>query len=361
MPRGRLSATLFLISGLTAGVACTGAMSHAPKKALPHAGADDDDGTGMLARWSRGQAGGGGCPAGQNCGQQGGYGEDYYGEDSNGGYYSGGYYGGSYGASLYGYGYNPYRNPYPPYQAPPSPVSAGYTITTVHNPGVIEGTITWKNAPKAPASIAAFKNDAKKCGALDNPTLEISSSTKGVANTVVYLADVKLGKQTALLGGTLEEKGCAWSPHVQIAAPIGITLQVVNRASQATSVTIRRTGAQKEVVRDLALPASGQRDVLLDQAGTYQVVADKDHPASTAWIMVPGTPYYVVSDADGYFRLDDVPAGEYTLVAWHEPVATGVDGTGALVMSPPVEVKMHVKVTASGTVTQNLDLGTTIK
>jgi hypothetical protein len=353
MPRA-LAGSLFLISGLAAGVACTAVTSSSRKDGLPHAGDAKDDGTGVLARWSRGQTGlGGGCGAGQNCGQQP-Y-DDYYGGGDGYDQSGGGYYGGAYGGSYGGYGYNQYHYQYQ-YVAPPPPVIPGYTVTAVHNPGVIEGVISWKNAPKAVAQITPKDKDKNRCGVLANPSLSVSTSTKGVANTVVYLSDIKLGKMSSLLGGTVEEKGCTFSPHVQVAAPIGVTLQIMNRDSHATTITVK--GTAKDLVQNLAFPAMRQRDVPLDAAGEYQVSA-ADHPASTAWVVVPGTPYYVVSDADGYFRLDDVPAGEYTLVAWHEPVITGVDANGAAVYGQPVEVKMHVKVSPSGTITQNIDLGTT--
>lgn len=38
-----------------------------------------------------------------------------------------------------------------------------------------------------------------------------------------------------------------------------------------------------------------------------------------AFILVLETPYFVATDPEGNFRLEDVPAGTYTLKAWLNP------------------------------------------
>ena len=42
------------------------------------------------------------------------------------------------------------------------------------------------------------------------------------------------------------------------------------------------------------------------------------HPWMGAWIVVMDHPYYVVTGPDGSFKLENVPAGTYTLAVWHE-------------------------------------------
>ncbi len=37
-----------------------------------------------------------------------------------------------------------------------------------------------------------------------------------------------------------------------------------------------------------------------------------------AWIIVAEHPYYTLTDADGQFRLENVPEGSYRIRAWHE-------------------------------------------
>lgn len=42
------------------------------------------------------------------------------------------------------------------------------------------------------------------------------------------------------------------------------------------------------------------------------------HPNMTATIVVTPNRYYARADADGHFRIDNVPPGRYTVVAWHK-------------------------------------------
>ena len=42
------------------------------------------------------------------------------------------------------------------------------------------------------------------------------------------------------------------------------------------------------------------------------------HPQMSAVVVVVDTPHFARTDKDGAFSLDGVPAGRYTLKAWHE-------------------------------------------
>jgi hypothetical protein len=46
------------------------------------------------------------------------------------------------------------------------------------------------------------------------------------------------------------------------------------------------------------------------------------HSWMRGWVVVAEHAFYAVSDADGGFRLDGVPAGRYTLRLWHEVLGT---------------------------------------
>jgi hypothetical protein len=38
----------------------------------------------------------------------------------------------------------------------------------------------------------------------------------------------------------------------------------------------------------------------------------------SAFIVVFNHPYYGLTDGDGRYRIDNIPAGTYTVAAWHE-------------------------------------------
>lgn len=64
-------------------------------------------------------------------------------------------------------------------------------------------------------------------------------------------------------------------------------------------------------------PAGRSRSVRFDQPGIVRVFCDI-HSHMTAHILVFAHRFFAVTDDEGRFRIGDVPAGVYTLVAWHE-------------------------------------------
>jgi plastocyanin len=69
---------------------------------------------------------------------------------------------------------------------------------------------------------------------------------------------------------------------------------------------------------DLGRYAVGRsKSVRFDRAGIVRVFCDI-HSHMSAYILVFSHPYFAVADADGRYRIDDVPPGTYSLIAWHQ-------------------------------------------
>ena len=69
---------------------------------------------------------------------------------------------------------------------------------------------------------------------------------------------------------------------------------------------------------DLGRYATGRaKSVRFDRPGVVRVFCDI-HSHMSAFILVFNHPFFRVTDVDGRFRIDDVPAGTYTVVGWHE-------------------------------------------
>jgi hypothetical protein len=326
-----LSGAFAILVGVAGALAC-GAASRSTSSRLPKAGAPGDDGTGLLARWSRG--GGGDGYGGAEVGGAGTGGDAY-------GYYVAGnaYYGGDeYGGGAYGgASYAPGTEFAPAYVPAPSPME-GYSPLPTREVGAIEGVVRWRSPPRAAATIGPF--EGSRCPARPNPTLERSASG-GVGRTLVYLADIRTGKGGAPLGGTIEHRSCSFAPHIQIAAPIGVVVSISNLDPTGREIRLRNLDAKDEEQR-ASVATMRVKDLPLLKAGIYEVTAEES--GAVGWVVVPRHPYYAITDRTGRFRLDDVPPGEYTLVAWHEPVATGVDAKGRLIRGNPVEVRTRVRV-----------------
>lgn len=69
---------------------------------------------------------------------------------------------------------------------------------------------------------------------------------------------------------------------------------------------------------DLGRYAAGKsKAVRFDRPGVVRVFCDI-HSHMSAFIVVFNHPYFKVTEADGRFRIDNVPPGSYTLVGWYE-------------------------------------------
>jgi plastocyanin len=64
-------------------------------------------------------------------------------------------------------------------------------------------------------------------------------------------------------------------------------------------------------------PKGESRRVTFDQAGIVPVFCHL-HSDMSAIIMVLENPFFAVPDTDGHYRIENIPPGNYTLVAWHE-------------------------------------------
>jgi hypothetical protein len=69
---------------------------------------------------------------------------------------------------------------------------------------------------------------------------------------------------------------------------------------------------------DLGRYGSGRsKSVRFDHPGVVRVFCDI-HSHMSAFILVFAHRFYAVTDAEGRYRIDGVPPGTYTLVAWND-------------------------------------------
>lgn len=147
------------------------------------------------------------------------------------------------------------------------------------------------------------------------------------ANVVVYL---QLDGDKALATArnlhprkpTLTQRGEQFIPHV---LPVlqGTTVEFPNEDEVFHNV-FSLSGTQRF---DLPkYPAGSSKSFTFPRAGVVNVFCHI-HPDMNAVILVRDNPFFVSPDTSGTFSLEGIPAGDYTLVAWHErirPVTTKV-------------------------------------
>ena len=92
---------------------------------------------------------------------------------------------------------------------------------------------------------------------------------------------------------------------------------------------------------DLGRYAAGKsKSVRFDRPGIVRVFCDI-HSHMSAFVVVFNHPYFRVTDADGRYRIDQVPAGTYTIVGWYEGEAR-VQRTVTVAAGSTVELDLVV-------------------
>jgi len=193
-----------------------------------------------------------------------------------------------------------------------------YRVITVTGGGTISGSVTW-TGPVPHAAQFPITKDPQICDPDSVKTRDLErlivGPQGGVANTVVYLKDIKAGKAMDLPEQRrhLDQKHCRYIPHILL-VPEGGTLEMMS--SDATLHTIHMDGA---ATFNLPFPFPGRViSRSMQTPGLVNLRCNGGHVWMNAEMFVAPHPYYAITDESGRFRFTDVPPGTYQIVAWHE-------------------------------------------
>jgi hypothetical protein len=198
---------------------------------------------------------------------------------------------------------------------------AQYKEIHVTNGGTIRGTVTLNGDPGKAVPLEVTQNNAT-CGRSKEPQLTLGKN-RGVANTFIYIDSIGEGKSFQRLPSyALHQHRCEYSPHALV-IPLGASLEIVNDDPILHNVHTYLDGKPPKTLFNIAQPLKGIRMKTrpMDQPGLVLATCDAGHPWMLAHIMVARHPYYAITDANGNFRLENVPPGRYTLKLWHEGIA----------------------------------------
>jgi hypothetical protein len=214
-----------------------------------------------------------------------------------------------------------------------------YDAVSVTDGGSIKGKVVF-NGTLPPKRKVVPTKDREVCGSgVREVDQIIVGSDKGVQDAVVYLKGVEKGKAWPKLSKTpeIDNVKCDFNPHVQV-MPAG-DFVVVN-----TDPVLHNTKSfiDKVPIFNLALPNQGQRITRpIKKTGIMRIECDA-HGWMLGWAYVADNPYYAQTTKDGSFTITDIPAGNYTLVAWQEftgPTETPITIKGKEATSLTVELK----------------------
>ena len=140
-------------------------------------------------------------------------------------------------------------------------------------------------------------------------------SLPDLRRSVVYLESAPRGAFEPTEGGraVMDQRNETFVPHV-LAITVGTTVDFPNSDKFYHNVF----SLSKSKPFDLGRYATGSsRPVRFDRPGIVRVFCDI-HSHMNAFILVFSHPFFALTDADGRYRIDNVPAGTYGVIAWNE-------------------------------------------
>lgn len=216
-----------------------------------------------------------------------------------------------------------------------------YEAMTVSDGGTIVGEVKYAGDPPAPEKIDVTK-DANICGADPkvSPTLVVGAN-KGIKDVVASLPSIQKGKALGKLDKppVLDQKNCEYHPYAQI-IPVNTTLEITN--SDDVLHNIKTKGGSKTSF-NMAQPKF-KRKLTYDFKNPEIVQVECNvHGWMHAIIVVEDNPYDALTDANGSFKITDVPPGKYTVKVWHSKLG---EQTKEVTVGPKEEVKVAFEMKA---------------
>lgn len=195
-------------------------------------------------------------------------------------------------------------------------VAAPYEAVVVSNGGTIEGVVRLTSPAPAVPPIKTTKNK-EVCGeSIRNPLYEVGPDM-GLKNVEVYIKGIEKGKPNPKGSITLANNRCMFEPRVQ-GASVGQRITVASN-DPILHNTHPQVASTNATLFNIALPFQGYSVVQpLPSVPELIHVRCDVHQWMFAWIWEFDHPYYATTDANGHFKITEVPPGTHTVVAWHE-------------------------------------------
>lgn len=192
----------------------------------------------------------------------------------------------------------------------------GYIGEDVPDGGSISGTIKYNGTAPAPKKLTVDK-DVAVCGRQEKTAEDLLvGANGGIKNVVVSITNIGRGKKLVLPNKPIQidQLDCQFTPHI-VLVPANTKMEVLNSDGILHNI---HTYSVKNPPLNKAQPKFMKKmELTFAQPEIVKVTCDA-HNWMRAFIVVQGHPYHALTDANGNFKIDNVPPGTYTLEFWQE-------------------------------------------
>jgi hypothetical protein len=113
----------------------------------------------------------------------------------------------------------------------------------------------------------------------------------------------------------LSHKDCRYVPHL-LGVRVGQTLMISN--DDPTTHNTHPNPRDNEEWNQSQAPGAQPLLKSFKRPEVFIPIKDNQHPWQKAYVGVFSHPFFAISDESGNYRIEGLPPGHYSLVAWHE-------------------------------------------
>jgi hypothetical protein len=145
----------------------------------------------------------------------------------------------------------------------------------------------------------------------------VVGASGGLQNVVLYISDWTGAAQTSTAIPIFDQKNCMYTPHV-LAMDVGQTFKVTTSDQTTHNIHPLPNPMTGNIPWNQSQPPGAAPVEKSWKAVEVIPVKCNIHPWMNGWYVVVKGPY-ATTDANGNYTIENVPPGNYTVTAWHEP------------------------------------------
>jgi len=214
-------------------------------------------------------------------------------------------------------------------------IESAYTVVTVDDGGTLKGRVTLSGpVPRVRSFHLIHAPNVEFCSRISDGRGHrllfdfTVSKNRGLKDTIIHLAKVEKGKPFSPKMQVFHIDRCRANQYV-IGARNGENIMVENTdpiQHEIATYEVRNIYSDQTSNRPVPPKSSQVRSIFARKNAENYIIKCNLHPFLQTNAYLVQNPYYTVSDSDGNFSIENIPAGTYEVIAWH-PFITEKRGT----------------------------------